>query len=120
MINADVDGSGVLVLIDEGVGEAFVRGGGMGEVMPLPLVLAATSICWLFFFLAIAREIEKRPKKTIGVCWWLHFASINFDKKVEGTSSQPWHGVCSTISALPSRSFTLHLMYQYNKIRFDH
>jgi hypothetical protein len=84
MINADVDGSGVLVLIDEGVGEAFVRGGGMGEVMPLPLVLAATSICWLFFFLAIAKEFEKRPKKTIGVRWWLHFASINFDKKVEG------------------------------------
>lgn len=73
MINADVDGSGVLVLIDEGVGEAFVRGGGMGEVMPLPLVLAATSICWLFFFLAIAKEFEKRPKKTISVRWWLHF-----------------------------------------------
>lgn len=101
MINADVDGSGVLVLIDEGVGEAFVR----GEVMPLPLVLAATSICWLFFFLAIAKEFEKRPKKTISVRWWLHFASINFDKRAEGTSSQPWHGACSTISALlPDRS----------------
>ena len=84
MINADVDGSGVLVLIDEGVGEAFVRGGGMGEVMPLPLVLAATSICWLFFFLAIANEFDKMPKKTISVRWWLHFTSINFNKRVEG------------------------------------
>ena len=79
MINADVDGSGVLVLIGEGVGEAFT-----GEVMPLPLVLAATSICWLFFFLPIAKEFEKRPKKTISVRWWLHFASINFDKRAEG------------------------------------
>ena len=84
MINADVDGSGVLVLIDEGVGEAFVRGGRTGEVMPLPLVPAATSICWLFFFLAIANEFEKMPKKTISVRRWLHFASINFDKRVEG------------------------------------
>jgi len=84
MINADVDGSGVLVLIDEGVGEAFIRGGGTGEVMPLPLVLAATSICWLFFFLAIAREFEERPKEMISVRWWLHFASINFDKRAEG------------------------------------
>ena len=110
MINADVDGSGVLVLIDEGVGEAFVCGGRTGEVMPLPLVLAATSICWLFFFLAIANEFEKMPKKTISVRWWLHFASINFDKRVEGEvkpalARSLFHNFRSSF-----RSLTLHLM----------
>lgn len=45
IINADVDGSGVFVLLEEGVGDGFVRGGGPEEVMPLPLVLAITSIC---------------------------------------------------------------------------
>lgn len=107
MINADVDGSGVLVLIDEGVGEAFVRGGRTGEVMPLPLVLAATSICWLFFFLAIAKEFEKKPKKTINVRWWLHFASINFDKRVEGDVKP---ALARSLFQQSFRSLTLHLM----------